>query len=153
MHSSLDWRFVEYGGFWRRWIAAVIDFLLYAVLITPVAAMIFGLSLFDYGIISAPLGILAYTLLPGMLVIAFWLGAQATPGKMLMGLMIVDARTGEAPDFINFLLRYLGYYISGFFLCLGYIWAGFDPRKRAWHDMIAGTVVVKKDSYWRAQAA
>lgn len=153
MHGSLDWRFVEYGGFWRRWFAAVIDFLLYALMISPFATVIFGLSLFDFGLLSAPLGWIAYSLLPAILTLAFWAGAQATPGKMLMGLMIVDARTGEEPEFSHYLLRYLGYFLSALFFCLGYIWAAFHPRKQAWHDIIANTVVVKKDSYWRAQAA
>jgi len=153
MHSSLDWRFVEYGGFWRRWFAVVIDCLLYAALISPFAAVIFGLSLFDFGFISAPLGWVAYSLLPAIVTLAFWAGAQATPGKMLMGLMIVDAETGEPPEFAFYLLRYLGYFLSALFFCLGYIWAAFHPRKQAWHDIIANTVVVKKDSYWRAQAA
>jgi uncharacterized RDD family membrane protein YckC len=29
-------------------------------------------------------------------------------------------------------------------LLLGYLWAGFDPRKQAWHDKMAKTVVVRR---------
>jgi uncharacterized RDD family membrane protein YckC len=29
-------------------------------------------------------------------------------------------------------------------LGLGYLWAFWDPKKQTWHDMAAGTVVVKR---------
>lgn len=37
----------------------------------------------------------------------------------------------------------LGYILSTLPLCLGFIWIAFDGKKRGWHDMIAGTLVVK----------
>ncbi len=33
--------------------------------------------------------------------------------------------------------------IASFLTVLGYLWIAFDPRKQAWHDKLAGTVVVK----------
>jgi uncharacterized RDD family membrane protein YckC len=27
---------------------------------------------------------------------------------------------------------------------LGFFWVGFTPRKRSWHDAIAGTMVVRE---------
>jgi uncharacterized RDD family membrane protein YckC len=27
---------------------------------------------------------------------------------------------------------------------IGFIWVAFDARKRGWHDMIGGTVVIKQ---------
>lgn len=38
-------------------------------------------------------------------------------------------------------LRWLGYYVSSIFM-LGYLWAIWDSKRQAWHDKIAGTVVV-----------
>ena len=37
----------------------------------------------------------------------------------------------------------LGYWISGFFLRLGYIWAAFDADGAAWHDKLFDTRVVR----------
>ena len=41
------------------------------------------------------------------------------------------------------ILRMIGYWVSGAVFYLGYIWIFIDKRKRGWHDLIAGTVVVK----------
>jgi len=68
-----------------------------------------------------------------------------TPGKYLMGLRIVDKRNGQIPGFGRVFIReLLGKYISGFFLCLGYFWAIFDRDSQAWHDKIAGTIVLRE---------
>lgn len=32
--------------------------------------------------------------------------------------------------------------ISGYALFLGYLWALWEPQRRTWHDLIAGTKVV-----------
>jgi uncharacterized RDD family membrane protein YckC len=44
-------------------------------------------------------------------------------------------------------IRALVFYAESFFAgwiigLIGFIWAAFEPRKRAWHDMAAGTVVI-----------
>ena len=65
-----------------------------------------------------------------------------TPGKRIMGLRVIKADGSRLSD-IDAMLRGVGYYISGLFMGLGYIWALIDEDKRTWHDLIAGTVVVK----------
>jgi uncharacterized RDD family membrane protein YckC len=39
-------------------------------------------------------------------------------------------------------LRFIGYFVSSLVFDLGFIWVAFEPRKRGWHDMIAGTVII-----------
>ena len=68
---------------------------------------------------------------------------QATPGKTVIHAKIIDAKTGEKPTVKQWILRYVGYFISLIPLGLGYIWVAFDSRKQEWHDKIAGTVVVR----------
>ncbi|EKF82833.1 hypothetical protein MCRH_1828 [Moraxella catarrhalis RH4] len=68
----------------------------------------------------------------------------ATPGKMLFGLQVRDAKTGQFISVPRALLRYFSYLISSVILCLGLIWVGFDKKKQGWHDKIAKTVVVKR---------
>ena len=41
------------------------------------------------------------------------------------------------------ILRLIGYWISAIVFYIGYIWIFIDKRKRGWHDLIAGTVVIK----------
>jgi len=36
----------------------------------------------------------------------------------------------------------IGKYISGFILCLGYIWILIDADSQGWHDKFVGSIVV-----------
>ena len=68
-----------------------------------------------------------------------------TPGKMLLGLQVVDQRNGAIPGFGKMFLReIIGRILSGLFFGLGYFWAIFDKNGQAWHDKLAGTVVIKR---------
>ena len=58
--------------------------------------------------------------------------------------MINDAATGEKPTMKQWILRYIGYFVSIVPLGLGYVWVAFDKRKQGWHDKLAGTVVVPR---------
>jgi uncharacterized RDD family membrane protein YckC len=40
-------------------------------------------------------------------------------------------------------VRALGCFLSMIVACLGFIWIAIDSEKQAWHDKIAGTVVVR----------
>jgi uncharacterized RDD family membrane protein YckC len=62
---------------------------------------------------------------------------------MVLGLKVTDVNDGKL-DFIKALVRNLSKIISGMILLIGYIMAGFTEKKQALHDMIAGTLVVKK---------
>lgn len=70
----------------------------------------------------------------------------ATPGKRLIKIRVVhDSYTKLALG--NVILREtVGKYISSLIFSLGYFWVLIDPRKQAWHDKIAQSVVVKTDS-------
>jgi uncharacterized RDD family membrane protein YckC len=82
----------------------------------------------------------------GLLVIVLWYFFSATPGKMLMGMKIVDAETGMPPNNGQNIIRYLGYFPATLFFALGLFWVFFDKRCQGWHDKMAGTVVVYKKS-------
>lgn len=43
------------------------------------------------------------------------------------------------------IVRYIGYILDSiiFGLPIGFIWAAFDSKKQAWHDKLAGTIVIK----------
>ena len=81
-------------------------------------------------------------ILPAIVVLVFWIYKSATPGKMVLKLAIVDAKTGEKPTLKQWLVRYVCYYLSAMVLMLGFIWVGLDRRKQGWHDKIARTVVI-----------
>lgn len=68
---------------------------------------------------------------------------QATVGKLALGLMVTDVN-GAKLDFTKALVRNLCRIISNITMLIGYIIAGFTEKKQALHDIIAGTLVVKK---------
>jgi uncharacterized RDD family membrane protein YckC len=70
----------------------------------------------------------------------FWLLAGQTPGKRLMGVRIIRT-DGRRLNLWNVVRRWIGYWVSAWFL-LGFLWILVDKRRMAWHDHIAGTLVV-----------
>jgi uncharacterized RDD family membrane protein YckC len=68
---------------------------------------------------------------------------QASIGKMVLGVKVTDIN-GAKLDFVKAFVRNISKIISSFILFIGYIMAGFTDKKQALHDMIAGTLVVKK---------
>jgi uncharacterized RDD family membrane protein YckC len=68
---------------------------------------------------------------------------QATVGKMALGLIVTDTN-GAKLDFSKSLVRNLSKLLSNFILLIGYIMAAFTEKKQGLHDIIAGTLVVKK---------
>lgn len=70
----------------------------------------------------------------------FW---SATPGKIVMRMKIVSAKTHERISLLQILLRLCGYIISGSFFTLGFLWIGLNKRKRGWHDYLADTEVIR----------
>ena len=136
----------EYAGFWIRFAASLIDTLLLLCITTPLLAKIYGWGYFlgeTEGLIAGPADLLVSWILPAVVIIAFWLARQATPGKMALKVKVVDAKTGGPLTLGQSLIRYLGYYVSTIPLGLGLIWVGIDARKQGWHDKLAGTVDVR----------
>jgi len=68
---------------------------------------------------------------------------QATVGKMALGLKVTDLE-GNKLDFTKALVRNLCRILSNITMLIGYIIAAFTEKKQALHDMIAGTLVLKK---------
>lgn len=83
--------------------------------------------------------VLIHSLLIGSYFIGFWAKLGATPGKMLMRMRVVDAGTLEKPNFFQALRRFLAYPTG----LVGILLIILTKQKQAWHDKIAGTVVVK----------
>ncbi len=138
---------LEYVGFWLRVGAAIIDTILMLVIIAPMLTWIYGPGYWlSERLIHGPADVMLNWVLPAIAVILFWVYRQATPGKMAIGARIVDAKTGGRPSTGQLIGRYLAYYVSIVPLLLGLIWVGIDQRKQGWHDMLAGTVVVRPKS-------
>jgi len=133
---------VRYVGFWSRVFAALVDSIVVLFVLVPFALV---LGLFGVGISEDdPYASLIVHVMMGAVVLAFWLTRMATPGKMIINAVIVDATTLAAPSWKRYLARYIAYFLSTLPLGLGLIWVAFDRRKQGWHDKIAGTVVIRR---------
>ncbi len=70
-----------------------------------------------------------------------WWGA--TPGKMILHIKVVDAAGRAVLKTRQAFFRSFFSIISAIPLCLGYLWASWEKDTRTWHDIIAGTRVLK----------
>ena len=126
----------RYAGFWIRFVAFIIDFIIWVVAITVAAISLIVIV----GFVLLPVVFFGFFPL-------FWWKKGATPGMSLLGLRIVRAIDGGPIDGGMAAIRGIVFYLEMLFgswliPLLGFVWAAFEPRKRAWHDMAAGTVVI-----------
>jgi len=120
---------VVFGGFWIRFVAFVIDIIIVGIV---------------GGIIGSAIGS-AYvaSILELVYFAACWGFLGQTIGMMPFGLRVVRNADGGKLTWGNVGMRLIGWIVAGIPFALGFIWAAFDSRKRGWHDMIGGTVVIK----------
>jgi uncharacterized RDD family membrane protein YckC len=147
----------RYGGFWIRFLAAIIDAIAIGIVVLPVSLAIFavvGIATRSGDVTDLPfagirlIGILIRAVFSGLV---SWIyeaslessSHQATLGKMVVGLKVTDL-AGNRISFARATGRHFAKILSGAILMIGYIMAGFTDRKQALHDIIAGTLVQKK---------
>jgi uncharacterized RDD family membrane protein YckC len=142
-------RFASHGA---RLVAYIVDGILVSVLVTIVAVLLsFGVAAF------AVAGADALAVLGGIFVIVaifavslgyfpwFWVKGGATPGMRIFNLRVVRDRDGGPIGWGEALLRLVGFWVSSLVFYLGFAWILIDKRRRGWHDLIAGTVMVQPE--------
>ena len=151
-----------YAGFWKRFAAYLIDgiilsvpmLLLFIPLIVYFVHMAGTLEGADESVKLAAeirarqltsVAQLVSFILP--MVYFAWMESsklQATLGKMLLGIKVVDAN-GQRMTFWHAFGRNAAKIISGIILNIGYFMAGATRKKQALHDQLANAYVVNKD--------
>jgi uncharacterized RDD family membrane protein YckC len=151
---------VRYAGFWLRFVASIIDYIvLYiaqTIIMVPLMGVL-GLTVFNaqsmteaqqMGAVGALIGIFMVTFL--FITILQWMYYAlmesyngATLGKMALGLKVTDM-DGNKISFLRASGRYFGKIVSSIILLIGYIMAGLTEKKQALHDIMANCLVVKK---------
>lgn len=134
------------AGFWRRAAAFGLDALWLFAVAGTVSWLLFGVALPPAAGAVPPLAAVVvpaiHELLPAVVCIAGWSTRGTTPGKLLVELRVVDARTGGRPTVVQAVLRYAGYFVSALPLGLGFVWIALDRRKQGLHDKLARTRVM-----------
>lgn len=148
---------LEYAGFWKRFAATLIDGFIMGgpfFMIGFVAAVVtelMGTPMYVAGRATA-LAVIFNMILSIWAILLVWLysafmessAKQATLGKMALGIKVTD-HAGKRITFAKATGRFFGKFLSGITLGIGYFMAAFTQKKQALHDMIAGTLVVKRD--------
>lgn len=137
----------EYASFGRRLLATLIDVFIITLFAAIVMQLIFQQPLLS--IVSGPGGLQleqrhqsADTIIGLIVTIVMWVKFGGTPGKLLLGCQVVDARTGGRLGWGQAVIRYFAYLVSIIPLFLGFFWIIWDKKNQAFHDKIARTVVV-----------
>ncbi|MCD6497449.1 MAG: RDD family protein [Deltaproteobacteria bacterium] len=147
------------AGFWRRFLAGIVDVLLAGAL--SAGCFAWWAATVDLRLPSLEVGWIEWLvqmpfmgdpmMLPGLFLSAlvglsllyfatvYW---HASPGQMALGMMVVGP-TGEPVGWARAAVRsvLLGGGVA--YLGLGVLWIGFDRLKQGWHDKLAGTYVVR----------
>jgi len=113
------------AGFWIRMGALFIDMILIGVII----------AILDAGGEFWLIVLAAYGAL-------MWKIKGTTIGGLVCGLKVVR-RDGTDINWDTALVRALGCFLSMIVAGLGFLWIVFDEDRQAWHDKIAGTLVVR----------
>lgn len=135
------------AGFLPRAFALVIDIVLVSLIaLLAYYAGLFVVYGFDFGSYGSeklfmPVYMTLFLLSSTYFVFLHGYGGM-TVGKMAMGIKLIN-RYGEGIGIWDAFVRWIGYYISGAFLCAGFLWSLVDSECQTWHDKIAGTYVVK----------
>jgi uncharacterized RDD family membrane protein YckC len=120
-----------YGGFGLRFAAYLIDVLTIGIPVAVLTAM------------NSSLIVLAGGVLPVYFVV-LWATTGRTFGMAFFGLRVVRSADGGRIGLRRAMLRLVGFLLAAIPLEIGLIWAAFDERKRGWHDMVAGTAVIRE---------
>jgi uncharacterized RDD family membrane protein YckC len=134
----------DYATFGARFGASLIDTLILMVVQWGGMILFFGMMRKNPSADDASMIILAVSV--GIPWLYFALSESsarmATPGKRAVGLRVTDLE-GRRISLGRATGRWLGKIPSGLLLGLGYLAALSSPKRQAWHDSIAGTIVLK----------
>jgi uncharacterized RDD family membrane protein YckC len=152
---------VHVVGFWKRALAAAIDFAVVIpawLLVTLIVGKISGVGLppsnlklldidlwIDLLLATDPaivMGIVLFIAIGMGYLLISHIVLGRTLGMRVLKLRIIDVY-GDAPSPGRCAARCAGYLASAATLFLGFLWMGFDSEKRGLQDWIAGTYVIR----------
>ena len=144
---------ILWGGFFRRLYAFSVDLLVLSILSFALFYFVYtgyrvGLAAHQQTLSGESLDVFLFLCLVGWLclvtgyfVLLHGMAGQ-TLGKWLLGLRIVGAN--QAPiTYRQALVRWAGSWIAAL-MGAGLLWILFHPQKRGWHDLLAGTWVIRE---------
>lgn len=147
---------ISYAYFRHRMLAQILDFFLVFALLAPCLYLLNTLIL---PLIDSTSALITYRLLRLILVLSFvaygsaWCLVHygATPGKMLLGLKVINLQTNQFPDQRQAMIRPFLTVLS-IFSGIGVLLILIDKNKQAAHDKILHTVVLQRDDDYACES-
>lgn len=139
---------IRYAGFWRRFVAFLIDYTLLIISYTLIFILFFMLYS-DPSQNTLP-EIPNWVSLLALLITWFYFTlmesskSQATIGKWIIGLKVTDSE-GNRISFGKASVRFFSKILSSIILFLGFIAAGFTKKKQALHDTMADCLILRSN--------
>lgn len=162
-NGAVQMKEVRHAGFWVRFVASFLDTIFLALPVGVVIYFLSGGDWFDFAqyqknitmAMNANLHALDNQPKPSftwelifeisvlVVTIIFWEKWRgATPGKKLVNIKIVDAKTLQDIDNKQAITRSFGYIVSTLLFLIGFLMVAFRVDKKGLHDLLAGTVVI-----------
>lgn len=150
----------RYAGIWIRGFATILDTIVMALMLAAFGALAYGLKMYVYqdakptrtlyeGIrvsdteFYVAIGLIAVAFLSVFFYKPYWIGKNgATFGKKLLKLRVIRS-SGESLTPGRAMGRYFAESLSGLLLAIGYLMVALDKQKRALHDRICDTRVIR----------
>jgi uncharacterized RDD family membrane protein YckC len=180
MENETEQKEYTYAGFCIRTGASIIDGILFSMIVIPIMIMVYGLDqvLIEYGLnlnqelyseefFLGSVDFLLNIILPILGTVFFWVHKSATPGKIILGLKVVDEETGNKLTVKQSFKRYFSFLIYVFpifivlipsvnenqmdiasatsfiIILIGIIFLVWNKKKQGLHDKLAKTVVIR----------
>jgi uncharacterized RDD family membrane protein YckC len=154
----------QYCGFWIRFCARMLDGLILGTVTLPLSLINQVITLrsipftspgaemnrlensaFLGPFLTIQAGFLLASLILAFAYEVFFVGRYGgTPGKLLLRMRIVRADFSRL-TYGRAAIRFFGRMLTELTMYIGYIMVGFDPQRRALHDYVADTRVIKRD--------
>jgi uncharacterized RDD family membrane protein YckC len=155
-HPKLSKPIMLFSPFWPRAAGFATDIFMIGIPISLITMMLFGYDqmhsasgldvlMHDQKAQTNPPNPIASLLQIALFLITyvwFWHRSGQTPGKKLARIRVVDTTTLQNAPYWKLVLRFLGYFLS-FITLIGFFIGLFRKDKRALHDLISGTAVIR----------
>ena len=130
---------MKYVGFWKRFVASIVDSILLATIFNILMWFVLPKSLGNSQIFLFVVTMIFVWLYYALLESS---AKQGTLGKIILEMKVVDYNQ-QRISFVRATSRYFGKIISTVILMGGFVMVVFTSRKQGLHDIIAGTLIVK----------
>jgi uncharacterized RDD family membrane protein YckC len=124
------------AGFWRRFVATLVD------------GIVLGVAYGIFAVIFSENAASGLNLLLSLGYYTYFEGSSGqTLGKKALGIRVIDLGAGGSIGYGRAFIRWIGRIVSAIPLLLGYLWMLWDKEKQTWHDKFANSVVVPESAY------